>query len=325
MTGWLVGVDGGGTTTRVAALEMGSGTVRDVRADGCNWTVHGSLLCRERVEAAVREALPPGERPAGLAVCLAGFYPPDHGYAVYDWIRGSWPGVPVAIGPDYLAAWAASHGGAPGLVLIAGTGSICYGRVSRGVEARAGGWGPLFGDAGSAYAVGVAALRALADFADGMGPESRLAEQVMERWPELGSNLVMWLRGVYRMGWGREEVAALSTEVSAAADLGDRVAVRILGEAAAELARMASAVAARLGSTPLPLALYGGLASSRVVREGVAAAVAAEERLLELTVPSFAAVDGALLLAAEELAPEGVAAVREMLRGIRGDSPREQG
>ena len=56
----------------------------------------------------------------------------------------------MEIAPDVVGAWAGAFGGEPGIVLISGTGSICYGRNAAREEVRAGGWGPLFSDQGSA-------------------------------------------------------------------------------------------------------------------------------------------------------------------------------
>ena len=61
MSGWLIGVDAGGTSTRAAALDLRSGELRRGAAEGANWTVHGPELCRSRINGALAAALPPGE------------------------------------------------------------------------------------------------------------------------------------------------------------------------------------------------------------------------------------------------------------------------
>src|SRR5205085_1278058 len=69
---------------------------------------------------------------------------------------------------------------APGIVIIAGTGSIVYGRNQRGEAARAGGWGHLIGDEGSGYWIGREALAAVMRAEDGRGPSTRMTADILE-------------------------------------------------------------------------------------------------------------------------------------------------
>ena len=69
----------------------------------------------------------------------------------------------------------------PGIALIAGTGSLAFGRTAAGHTARAGGWGQLLGDEGSGYAIGLAGLRAVVRAADGRGAETLLTRRLLER------------------------------------------------------------------------------------------------------------------------------------------------
>src|SRR5688500_10380019 len=104
--GWVVGIDAGGSGTRASAYRPDSGERRSGRAAGANWTVHGPDLCRERVQRAVSDALPEGDTPASLALCMAGYYPPDHGEAVREWAAATWPEGPFRVETDVLGAWA---------------------------------------------------------------------------------------------------------------------------------------------------------------------------------------------------------------------------
>lgn len=315
MTGWLVGVDAGGTNTRALALDPATGETREAREEGSNWTVHGPDLCRERLARAVGGVIPAGDRPAAICLSIAGYYPPDHAAQAEPWAAAAWPGFARVV-PDVTAAWAGAHAGEPGIVVISGTGSIAYGRNAQGEEHRAGGWGPLFGDEGSAYWVGVACLRRLAMEVDMAAQRTPLAEWVLRRWPELGGDLRAWLRGVYRHGWGREEVAAVAGEAAVLADQGDPGTTGILASAAIELAGMVLLVQQRLGSqSQLPVALTGGLAAgSRVLREEFAEAISPFGACLRLTPPRFSPLQGALLLAAEACDPGSVEQVRAALR-----------
>jgi N-acetylglucosamine kinase-like BadF-type ATPase len=298
---WIVGVDAGGTNTRAAGLNLETGRLTLGHAAGANWTVHGPELCAERIGGAVQEALA-GNSAQALCITVAGYYPPDHQADAQRWAAGLWPNTPVRLAPDVLAAWAGAHGGEAGVVLISGTGSICYGRNSAGAEARAGGWGPLFGDEGSAYAAGMAALRRLAAQVDHTGPVTPLAERVLVRWPELGADLRGWLRGVYRCGWGREQVANVAREVKEAAEAGDPVSLEILEQVARDLAVQAAGVERQLQETRLPLALQGGFGTgSPLVTERLGHALGHAGSELQLVEGQMSPLHGAVLLAAELL------------------------
>jgi glucosamine kinase len=303
----LVGVDAGGTSTRALAFDASAGVSREGAAEGANWTVHGPAVCAARICAAVG-SVTGGVRIRQLALCVAGYYPPDHAEAAAAWARETWPGTAVRLEPDYLAAWYGAHGGEAGVVVIAGTGSVAYGRNEAGRETRAGGWGPLYGDEGSAYWVGVEFLRWLAHRDDLGQPDDEATAAVRARWPELGSDRRAWLRGVYRVGWGREEIAALGGEVGRAADAGQSQMANLIGDSAAKLVQLAGRVNGRLwtpadaGATPV--CLQGGLAHSceRLRRSfatelEIAAADAAHRRM-RLVEAVHSPVAGALLLAA---------------------------
>ncbi len=144
----------------------------------------------------------------------------------------------------------------PALALICGTGSIVYGRTVTGELIRAGGWGYLFGDEGSGYAIGRAALRAVMQAYDNRGPETLLSELVLKRYglntpPEL-------VPTVYGAESPRSELASLSDLVEQAAGRGDSVAMAILEEASHELAGAIAAVYPKLGASAIPLVITGG-------------------------------------------------------------------
>ncbi|MFN3650469.1 MAG: N-acetylglucosamine kinase [Armatimonadota bacterium] len=308
MERWIVGVDAGGTRTRALALDLSSGERRSAEGPGANWTVHGPETCAERLSSVVASALGGRATPAAICLCIAGYYPPDHAAQVQAFTGRAWPGLPVLVEPDVVAAWAGAHAGGPGIVAIAGTGSICYGRLADGTSARAGGWGPLFGDEGSGYAIGVAALRAMAQCVDLGSDETALLGRLPARWPELGREPREWLRGVYRHGWGRDQIAALASEVIAAAEGGDGRSEAIIRTAAVDLASQVRTVELRLGYAGLPLALQGGIAgSSALYRETVAAHLLRLGSTVHLETPRTSPLEGAVLLAADLLG-EGEAA-----------------
>ena len=95
------------------------------------------------------------------------------------WVAGKFPGIAVKIVNDAEILLAAGSPTGPKLAMVCGTGSIVYGRTTTGELIRAGGWGYLFGDEGSGYAIGVAALRAVMQAYDGRGPSTLLTGLVL--------------------------------------------------------------------------------------------------------------------------------------------------
>lgn len=146
---------------------------------------------------------------------------------------------------DGFAALLGATGGQPGVLVIAGTGSIAYGVNEKQDTARSGGWGHRVGDEGSGYWIGKQAITAVLKAADGRGKKTTLTELVL---PFVGLKQVDELfNWTYSPHYSIEKVGELSVLVSQAADAGDEVAVSILQSAGEELYLAAAAVIDQLG------------------------------------------------------------------------------
>jgi glucosamine kinase len=305
-----LGIDAGGTHTRAVVVDR-AGRRSHGAAGPANWTTLGREPCVAAIREGVGEALTAhGLRPselAGACIALAGYYPPWHQREARAALGQLLPGVRLRVEPDLIAAWAGATGGGPGMVLVAGTGAVAYGRDAAGQSARAGGWGPLFGDEGSGYWIGCEGLRAVARSVDGRGPATTLAERL---WVSDGAqdaapppSVEQRLRAVYRDQWPRDRVAGLAVVVAQEAAAGDEVAIGILEQAAAELSVLVTAVARQLSWTDEPLGLVGVggvLEADAAVRDPL-------ERCLVETLPNAfwrspagSPLEGALLLALSE-------------------------
>lgn len=245
---WL-GVDGGGTSCRAAILNVAGDVVGEGRADAANFLRVGLesaiLHIRQSVDEACREA--------GIAVSLvraacfglAGVSHPDHNRRMLEALRREFPISEILLETDARVALAGATGNQPGVVIIAGTGSIACGINSRGRFARAGGWGPTMGDEGSGSYIGRRALEAVVMAYDYRGEPTLMMEPVLRHFgvsspPELPPVIYDSPEEVA----GR--IAQLSKIVVAAAEQQDRVAMKILSDAAIELARAAVAVIEQL-------------------------------------------------------------------------------
>ncbi len=203
---------------------------------------------------------------------------------------------------DALPVLAAGTPDGIGVAIISGTGSLAFGRNAAGQTARAGGWGYLIGDEGSGYAIARQALQAVARAWDGRGPQTAIGDRLLA---ELGlAQPGELIQTVYGRPQDREWLAGLARVAVAAADEGDPVACQIIDEAAAELATMCWAVANQLemrtGSSPLHLAMAGGLlANASAARDRVVQRLRARgfERIEVQLVPD--PVAGAVRLASD--------------------------
>jgi N-acetylglucosamine kinase-like BadF-type ATPase len=179
-------------------------------------------------------------RPDAICLGIAGVDRPRDAEAIRGIMRRIGFKSHVLVVNDALIALTAGAGEDPGVVVIAGTGSIAYGRDARGRAARSGGWGYLLGDEGGGFWIGRAALAAVVRQSDGRGPTTLLTQLVLDQMHlQSPADLIHVL---YDRGFQRHAVAAIASVVRQAADAADGVASEILVRAAAELGAAAYAV-----------------------------------------------------------------------------------
>ena len=163
---------------------------------------------------------------------------------------------------DGLIALSGATAGEPGVITIAGTGSFAFGRNAAGQTARAGGWGYIFGDEGSAFDIVRQALRAALRYEEGWGPPTLLRERLLEAVGVVTTNDL--LHRFYTDEYPRSRVALFSTLVDRAAEEGDEVAASILSAAAQQLALFAASVRRQLWNPgePARITWAGGVFGS---------------------------------------------------------------
>ena len=270
---FFLGVDGGGTRTRVAMVD---GTGREhARAEGPPTLVDPANpsatigviadLCRE-VASKGGADLPV----AGLWAGIAGAgIEPTRGLVEAALLEAGLS-LRTAVGADAEATFHDAFPSGPGILLISGTGSIALGRAVDGSTLRVGGWGAHLGDEGSGYRIGMSALRALARGEDGRGVSTDLRDPVLKA---LGvdrpADLIKWMAAARKA-----DVAALVPLICEVAEAGDRAAMIVIEMAVDELAEHIQTLIRRFDPWPAPpeVALAGGLIEedgplrSRVIR-----------------------------------------------------------
>lgn len=196
---------------------------------------------------------------------------------------------------DALIALEGAFRGAPGVILIAGTGSIALGKKSEGSVARAGGWGRVIGDEGSGYAIGRAGMAAICRHLDGRGQSTLLTGMVASTFGLSTQEEI--IRHVYREGFDLGSIAPL---VLQCAGDGDAVCLAILRSAAADLVDHVRAVLRQMGISDgrARLALAGGVLAggglfSKILRRDLA------EQFPSIAIhePELSPAEGAALMA----------------------------
>jgi N-acetylglucosamine kinase-like BadF-type ATPase len=168
---------------------------------------------------------------------------------------------------DAVIALSGATAGEPGIIAIAGTGSIAFGRNPAGRSMRAGGWGYIFGDEGSGFDISRQALRAALRHEEGWGPPTALRGILLEATGSRSANEV--LHRFYTDEWPRARVATLAPRVDLVAAEGDVAARDILLAAAQQLAALAGAVRQSLWSAAelVRVAYIGGVFRSGLLLE----------------------------------------------------------
>jgi N-acetylglucosamine kinase-like BadF-type ATPase len=195
---------------------------------------------------------------------------------------------------DALIALSGATAGAPGVVVIAGTGSIAFGRNADGATARAGGWGYIFGDQGGAFDLVRRALRAVLKNEEGWGPPTRLRELLLESTGASDANEL--LHRFYTPDYPHSRVAALCPLIEKAAAEGDSVAHNILMSSAHTLGSLVTAVRRNLFIDHMPalVSYAGGIFKCRPILDRFRLLVAMEEGN-HVEDPQFGPAAGALL------------------------------
>jgi N-acetylglucosamine kinase-like BadF-type ATPase len=253
--GFIVGVDGGGTKTTAMAEDFAGNVIHQASTGPSNYNFIGFENACKAIEKAITDVLQ-GERLAALCLGLAGVGRQDDVDRFQAWAHARFPNIPLSVVNDAQILLAAGKFRGAGLALVCGTGSIVYGRTVDEKLVRAGGWGYLFGDEGSGYAIGAAALRSVMWAQDGRGKPTQLTGLILERRGLKAAQEL--IRSIYGAEAPRAEIAGLADLVERAAAQQDEVARSILDQAARDLAITVQAAYWKLGTPPVPLAITGG-------------------------------------------------------------------
>jgi N-acetylglucosamine kinase-like BadF-type ATPase len=266
----FLGVDGGQTSTTAVIGDENGRVLGSGLGGPCNHVqgpegrpkfINAIGGC---VGAACREAgLDPSQ--VSFTAACAGFSggPADKRDLLAEIVRTA----ALDVTTDAVIALSGATAGAPGIITIAGTGSISYGRNAVQKFARAGGWGYIFGDEGGGFDITRQALRAILKHEEGWGPATQLHEMLLAETGSADANEL--LHRFYTTDYPRPKIASFSKLVDRAASQGDTVARNIMLNAAQQLATSTSAVRSQLFEQleAASIAYIGGVFTSELVLE----------------------------------------------------------
>ncbi len=315
----FLGIDGGGTKTQAAICDE-TGRVLGVGLSGASGIDSAGA---EAAAVSIAAAIAAARAQAGLAAApfaaaffgMAGVVSAADQAVVHGIARSLALGDAVQVDHDIRIALAGGLAGRPGIALIAGTGSSCFGINAAGERWQAGGWGHLISDEGSSYWLGWNAIRLAAGACDGRWATALRAPVLRQLGIDDSADLHQRL---YTQGISKQEIAGFAPLVVAAASAGDLPAQQLIGQGMDELAQMAAAVARQLGwqDAPCAVTLTGGLwRAGEAVLAPFRHALAARLPQATVVMPALPPVLGACVLA---LQGAGVAVDEGVLQNLGG-------
>ena len=248
MNRYVLGIDGGGTKTQAIILDergnlCGVGIGGSANYDAVGLEV-AQVSIQHAVEAAARQAHLHPQHFDSAFLGIAGVVSGRDKAIVHNMSESLSLSKQVGIDHDCRIALAGGLSGRPGIVLIVGTGSSCFGVNARGEQWRAGGWGHLISDEGSSYWFGVQAMRVAVGSFDGRLGKTPLLERVMQALDIAHMDDI--LHRIYVDDMGKTEIASLAPLLIEAAEEGDEIAVGLIEQGAKDLAACVQGVAKKL-------------------------------------------------------------------------------
>ena len=301
---YFIGIDGGGTKTAIYSVNTEDYKLHRIETSGSSWRETGIPSLAQMLKNAVND-LTAGGKIGGIAMGLPCYGESIEGDRLLNqMIKDIFPGICVYLTNDVEVGWAGSLALRPGINVIAGTGSITFGKDSSGKTERSGGWSEFFGDEGSCYWIGRKLMEIFSKQSDGRLPKDELYTIVKQEFKlENDFDFIDIVHSDYINN--RKEAASLQLIAKKAAMAGSVSAKALYDEAADELLLMVNAVRGKLdfNDEPWAVSYSGGLFKSG---EFVLPRFSGEIEKAGGVVlkPQFKPVQGALLLALQHFNPD---------------------
>ncbi len=220
----MIAVDGGGTKTEFVLFSESGRVLGRIKKDGCNPNVSGLEGSIDVLKSGINALLRENTNVVGAFVGSAGFATGDYKHVISRELKKSYPKLKIRCETDIWNVIAAATDEESCIAAICGTGMVVYAN-EQGELHRIGGWGYLLDEGGSGFTIGRDCLRAALAERDGIGEHTALTEMCEER---IGCRMWEHISEIYK--GGNSYIASFAPIVSRAAEMGDRVAMRILGD-----------------------------------------------------------------------------------------------
>ena len=247
----FLGVDGGGTKTQAVLVDRNGNVIGRGQAKGSNPAVFGMKKSLDNIAISIQKALrnfsDRSEIPACLAIAGVNTEREADAFlkvALFHTKISKIISKNSIVVNDTQAALRAGTKDKNAVVLIAGTGSNCFGINDKGRTEKSGGRDFILSDEGSAYAIGLFTLKAVTKASDGRTKDTILKNLLFDY---LKINSIDGLTEIVnKRPWNKTDIAKVAPLAEEAAKRGDRQASEIIKTAAMELALMIKAVAEKL-------------------------------------------------------------------------------
>jgi len=299
---YLIGVDGGGTKTDSAIADLSGKIIHYTTGKPSNFLVVGIEEAVENIFALIEENLFKLEgdfanvKQIVIGVAGAGRKEDaqllEKSFKDYSEEQGvHFKGVKVV--SDAHIALEGAFPDSAGCILIAGTGSILFGKDEKGTIHRVGGFGRLIGDEGSGYSIGRKALNAVSKASDGRGEETLISELLNAKMNSGSDNSI--INKVYKE---KLDVASVAKIVILAAEEGDPIAEDILDEEADELVLHIKSLINKIRTNNLNVAFSGSLIDNKnFYSDLLKNKIKSTLPNVKVVKPAFPPVSGAILFA----------------------------
>lgn len=303
---YYVGIDGGGSKTRFLSIDEDGRMVAEHLSGGTYYRQLGADAVIATLKCGI-QAVTGGvaDKVAAISFGMPGYgETPDEDESFVALLGECFSPVPVYVANDVAMAFHGAFAGGPGILLVAGTGSMAWGRDLLNREYRCGGWSHLFGDEGSGFWIGRCALELFSKESDGRLPKTALYTLLREHLKiPLTADDVSIIQKAESLFANRAEMASLHRVLQKAAEQGDEIARAVYTEASNELASIIQAIYSKMffAGKNVPVSYVGGLFNCReLILEPVKAKTLAAFSA-DFHPPLLTPCQGAVLYAAGQL------------------------
>ncbi|WP_040214033.1 BadF/BadG/BcrA/BcrD ATPase family protein [Clostridium polynesiense] len=246
---YIVGIDGGGTKTKLIVMDTEEKVQFSCIGGPCNILSSGYDTVKQSIEMVLQEGIIDNglsfDDCIGMCIGAAGGARDSVKSQLEEIVRNLGYKGNLQITHDGEISLIAGSRGEAALLLIAGTGAICYGRNKQGDAVRVSGWGHIIGDEGSAYSLGIKIVKAVMKAYDGRGEKTALKE-LLFKVLQINSEEEVIMK-IYGEQSNKEHIAALAVLIEDGLKLKDAVSIKIADETIDELVYTVLPAAKKLG------------------------------------------------------------------------------